>query len=81
MGEHSPGVGGSSQAYADAGLPNKTEPTRPDCGPPWSGTSLTTSLRSSYRSDVVEEQRRVNALGYGPLAVYGHHGPVTAGVA
>jgi peptidoglycan hydrolase-like protein with peptidoglycan-binding domain len=60
--------------------PEPSGATDDGTGPPWPGTSLTTSLRSAYRSDVVEVQRRLNALGYGPLAVDGHYGPVTAGV-
>jgi hypothetical protein len=49
-------------------------------GPSWPGTSLSTSLSSTYRWDVALVQRRLNALGYGHLAVDGNYGPITAGV-
>jgi peptidoglycan hydrolase-like protein with peptidoglycan-binding domain len=49
-------------------------------GPAWPGTSLSTSLSSAYRGDVALVQRRLNTLGYGPLAVDGDYGSITAGV-
>lgn len=44
---------------------------------PWPGTSLSTRYDDYYRYDVAMVQRRLNDLGYGPLAVDGYFGPVT----
>lgn len=44
---------------------------------PWPGTSLSTRYADVYRYDVAMVQQRLNALGYGPLAVDGDFGPIT----
>jgi hypothetical protein len=48
-------------------------------GPAWPGTLISVDLQQTHRRDVVMIQRRLNELGYGPLAVDGYYGVQTEG--